>query len=481
MDLFGSIGSFIKLLMDTFGTVLIVPLIVFALSLTLRVEFKKAIQAAIYMAIGLTSFGLILGILMGKVGPAVAGMVANTGIKLEILDIGWPAAAAIVYSNRMGMLYLMVGLVWNLILFFTKVTDTFQPTDIWNYYYFVVWAIMVEFTTGNFWLGLASAMFMNLIVLLVADYLAPSLQEYYGYDGLTSTCICVTNISMLAVLMRWIFKKIKLKEIKLDAQVLQDRFGFWGQPVSIGLFLGVAMAILANIKQLNQLATWSGILTTGLTLAAVMILYPSISGMFVKGLIPISQTMNARLRSGQMKRKTFNIGIDPAVYFGETSTLTTGLVLIPILILTAIILPGNKIMPLADIPAMPFMAIGMISVFGGNIFYALITGTIWYTLSHLVATDTAALFTEAAVKANVTLDQGVTLIHSWCIAAQPPLYLVFKAFSVAGPMKFLTIGACIAVYLVAVIHFKKNRKKWFMAFGASEEFVDKYLAIKSTL
>lgn len=150
----------------------------------------------------------------------------NTGRVFDVIDIGWPAAAAIVYNNSLGMMYFIIGLVWNLLLFGTKLTDTFEPTDIWNYYYFVVWGLFIQFATGSFALALGATLFMNLIVLLIADVLAPSLQEYYGYDGLTCTCVCVTNISILAALLRWIFIKLKVKEFNVNPENLQKRLGF---------------------------------------------------------------------------------------------------------------------------------------------------------------------------------------------------------------------------------------------------------------
>ncbi len=320
-------------------------------------------------------------------------------------------------------------------------------------------------------------MFNNLFVLFIADVLAPSLQEYYGYEGLTCTCICVTNVSVLAVLIRWIIKKLKFKEVHLDPDSIQKKLGLLGEPAIIGLIMGLLMGIVAYWQGLGQASTWSTILAFALTLAAMLVIYPAVSGMFVKGLIPVSQTMNARIRSGEMKRKIFNIGIDPAVYFGETATLTTGLLLIPILIVTAIVLPGNRCIPLADIPAMPFMAIGAIAVFQGNILNATITGTIWYSLVHYIASDTAELFTQMAMKAGTTLAEGQTFINSWCISAQPPLWLFYKCFAADGALKFVLIAALVAVYVLCLLLFKKNRKKWFMAFGASEEYVDKYLAL----
>lgn len=470
-----SIGTIFKSFLDTFGVTILVPLVIFALCLAIKVDIKKAFRAAVFMAIGLTAFNIILGILWGQLSTVMSLISANIGRTFDVVDIGWPAAAAIVYNNSLGMMYFIIGLVWNLLLFGTKVTDTFEPTDIWNYYYFVVWGLMVQFATGSFWIGLLACLFNNLFVLLIADVLAPALQEYYGYDGLTCTCFCVTNISILAAIVRWIFIKLKFKEVKLDPDTIQKKLGFLGEPAMIGIIMGLIMGIVAYAKKLGTASTWAGIFTFAFTLAAMLVIYPTVSGMFVKGLIPVSQTMNARMRSGNIKRKFFNIGIDPAVYFGETATLTTGLLLIPILVITAVLLPGNRTIPLADIPAMPFMAIGAIAVFQGNIFNAAITGTIWYSIVHYICSDTAALFTQAALKAGTTMVEGATYINSWCVAAQPPLYVFYKCFSAEGALKYILMLVCLAVYVVALISFKKNRKKWYMFFGASDEFAENFI------
>ncbi|MDD3404008.1 MAG: PTS sugar transporter subunit IIC [Hespellia sp.] len=473
-----TIATLFKGFLDTFGVTILVPLIVFVLALLIKVDIKKAFRAAVFMAIGLTAFNLILGILWGELNTVMTLISQNTGKTFDVVDIGWPAAAAIVYNNALGMMYFIIGLVWNVILFSTKVTDTFQPTDIWNYYYFVVWGLFVQFVTGSFAIALIATLVMNLFLLLISDVLAPALQEYYGYEGLTCTCICVTNICLLAAVIRWICIKLKLKEVKLDPQTIQNRLGFLGEPAMIGVIMGILMGVVAYFKDLGSASTWSAILAFALTLAAMLVIYPTVSGMFVKGLIPISQTMNARMRKGEVKRKYFLIGIDPAVYFGETATLTTGLLLIPILILTAVFLPGNRTIPLADIPAMPFMAIGAIAVFQGDILKSTITGTIWYSICHFIASDTAALFTDAAQKAGTVLDAGQTYIVSWCVSCQPHNYVLYKAFSAPGAMKFIFGGICIVVYIAALWHFKTHRKSWYMTFGASEGYVNKYMGIE---
>ena len=290
--------SIVKTILDTFGSTIIVPIVIFILSLIMKVKPKDAFKGALFMGVGLTAFNIILGSLMGGLAPMVTEMVKNTGINLPGIDLGWPAGAVIVYANTIGMFYLVFGIFVNLFLFLVKWTDTFQPTDIWNYYQFIFWAAIVQYVTGDFWLGVACATFLNLVVLLIADWIAPSLQEHYGYEGVTSTCLCAINGAPFAILMKWILKKIKLDKIKLDPETMRSKIGFFGEPVTMGLIIGIIIAFIASINNLGEMKTWASILTTGILTGAIMALYPAVSGLFVKGLIPISQRMTARAQSG---------------------------------------------------------------------------------------------------------------------------------------------------------------------------------------
>ena len=470
-----TISVLFKTFMDIFGSTILVPIVVFILSLILKVKAKDAFRAAIFMAIGLTAFGLILNILYAQMDSVMTLMSANVGKTFDVIDVGWPAAATIVYNNSLGMFYLVIGLIWNVVLFLTKVTDTFEPTDIWNYYFFCAFACCLQFLTGSFALGMAYALFTNLVVLLLSDILGPSLQEYYGYDGLTCTCFSCTCAAFLAAPLRLLFNKIGLGKVKVDPDAINQKLGFFGEPAMIGVMLGIVMGAVAYIQHLGSAQTWSTILQFSFTIAAMLVIYPTVSGLFVRGLIPISNTLNARMRTGDIKRQYFLIGIDPAVYFGEVSNITAGVILMPILILTAIIIPGNRLVPLADIPAIPFMVIGLTAVFQGDILKSVITGTIWGSLAHLVATDMADLFTNAAVTAGFALDEGAAFVHSWLVSSQLPLYVFYKGFAAPGALKFVFIAVFVAIYLVALLHFKKHRKAWYMFFGASEEYVDGYM------
>lgn len=478
MQILIDIGNAVNNVMGIFGSTIIVPIIIFIISMCMRVGVKKSFQGAIYMAVGLTLFNAVLGILMNAITPYVTAMADTVGISLPYIDIGWQGASVVVYSNTLGYIYLVLGLGLNLLLFGLKLVDTFQPTDIWNYYQFVFWAVIVQFTTGSFALGVAAAVMCNLVVLLIADIIAPSLQEFNGYDNLTLTSV-PSGGAPFAMIVRWIVIKLKIKTKPVSAESLQNKFGFWGEPLIIGLIVGILITILGSLTGLTEASTWSGILTTAITIAGVMVIYPSVSGLFVKGLIPLSQSMQARAQTGKSNRKYFHVAMDPAVFFGNGDNMAAALILIPIVFFTSLIMPGNKILMLADIPAMAFMTAGLICVFRGDILMTIISGTIWFNIANVLNSDVCAAFTKAAESAGVAsqmdsvanaFSQGLG-IAAWTVGTNLVLYLVYKAFSAEGAMRIIGVILVVAVFLLIYLSFRRNKKKWWMAAGASEEYL----------
>jgi PTS system galactitol-specific IIC component len=138
-----------------------------------------------------------------------------------------------------------MGLARPDLLLFSLKLPTPPATDI-DYYQFVFWAIIVQFVTGSFALGVAAAVFMNLIVLLIADIIAPSLQEYYGYENVTLTSVPQGG-APFAMIVRWLIKKLNIKEYSYDMKGLTEKFGFWGD-----LGHGCGGIATRNTRSLNQ-------------------------------------------------------------------------------------------------------------------------------------------------------------------------------------------------------------------------------------
>jgi PTS system galactitol-specific IIC component len=43
-------------------------------------------------------------------------LVKNAGLQLDVIDVGWPAAAAIAFASRVGALVIPIGLAVNIIM-----------------------------------------------------------------------------------------------------------------------------------------------------------------------------------------------------------------------------------------------------------------------------------------------------------------------------------------------------------------------------
>ena len=116
MQVLLDLGNTINNIMGIFGSTIIVPIIIFIISLCMKVGVKKSFQGAIYMAVGLTLFNAVLGVLMTAITPYVTAMADTVGISLPYIDIGWQGASVVVYSNTLGYIYLILGLGLNLLL-----------------------------------------------------------------------------------------------------------------------------------------------------------------------------------------------------------------------------------------------------------------------------------------------------------------------------------------------------------------------------
>lgn len=70
------------------GGPIIMLIILTVLALLFGVKFSKALEGGIKLAIALTGIGAIIGMLNGAFSASLAKFVENTGIQLNITDVG---------------------------------------------------------------------------------------------------------------------------------------------------------------------------------------------------------------------------------------------------------------------------------------------------------------------------------------------------------------------------------------------------------
>ena len=438
---------------NTFGAPVFVPIVIFIISKILHVKTKKAFYSALYAGVGLEGFTLLLNSFTPIISPVVTQMVTGTGIKLPVFDVGWQSAAIVGYSTQAGMIYLVVALALQTILFVVKWTDVFQPGDLWNNYSYMVWGSMIYASSKNMMLALACMIVLNLYSLLTAELIANRWSNYYNYPNCTIIAMHNIEPAIFAVAIDPLLNKLGLNKVKLNPENLQRKLGFFGEPIALGLLLGILIGILGNIHALNHLKSWGQIATVGIATSAIMAIFPKIAGIFAQAFLPLTEAARKSAMKDGKGRKWF-LGVNDATGYGEPATLISGIILIPVMVVIAMILPGNRTLPVVDLIAIPFMVEGIVCLVNGNILKVIITGVIWFTLGLFMCSYTAPLFTSIAATSGVTLPVGALMVTSFNVIGKPIYGLIFLAFLSKSP---ILIAAVVIIYLVLWYLFRKNK------------------------
>ncbi|AVK49633.1 PTS galactitol transporter subunit IIC [Clostridium sp. MF28] len=444
--------AFLKSIIDTFGSAIIVPFIIFVIAKVFRISTNKSFLSAIYAGVALQGFSLILNSFTPIVTPVINRMVESTGVNRPVFDVGWQATSLVAFSSSAGMIYLGLGILLQTVLFLIKWTDVFQPSDLWNNYSYMVWGAMVIGVTGSFPLGIACMVLLNLYSLLISELVARRWSNYYRYPNCTIIAMHNVEASIFAVAIDPIYNALGFNKIKLNPQQLEKKLGFFGEPMTLGLFLGMFIGILGNVARIGTMEAWGEILKLGIATSAVMAIFPKVASMFAQAFSPI--TDGARKFMQNQGNRDWFIAVNDAVGYGEPATLISGLILIPFMLVLAMILPGNQVLPVVDLLALPYMVQGLVAVYNGNIFKVLLSGIIWFGLGLYVCTFTAPLFTSMAVGVGVAIPAGAMMITSFNILGKPLMGLVFFAFLTGNPV-FIAIA--VAVYIALWALFKKNK------------------------
>jgi len=415
------------------GPSVLIPIILFVLSLAFRVKPGKAFRAALTIGIGFVGIFLVIGLFLGELGPVAKDMVEATGVKLEILDVGWPSAAAIAFASVIGAVVIPVCFAVNVVMLALGLTKTLD-IDLWNYWHFAFTGAMVEAITGDFWLGTLAAAVNSAIVYKLGDWTAKDVQEMLEMPGISLPHGFSAAYVPIAYPIKWLIDKTPLKDLKADPETIREKLGILGEPAVIGLVLGIILAILARRGPIDCLKT-------GINMAAVMILLPRVVRILMEGLLPISEGVRDWLRA-RFPGAELYIGLDSAIAIGHPTAIAGSLILLPITIGLAVILsPANRILPFTDLAVLPFLLCMLVPVVKANVVHAVIVGAVAVAVGLVLGTDMAGAFTEAAIKAGFPIPEGVVAISSICDGMNPLTYVLWRLFMFGGyPMGILLLA-----------------------------------------
>lgn len=428
------------------------------IALCFKVKFSKALEGGIKLAIALTAIGSVIGVLTTQFQDALNAFVKSTGINLSVTDVGWAPLATITWGSPYTLYFLLVMVVVNIIMLVLNKTNTLD-VDIFDIWHLAFVGLFCIFCGANLFVATLLVIFIGVLKIINSDLMHPTFADLLGTTAeenpMTTTHM---NYMMNPVIM--VFNKIFdvlfpwIDKYDFDAATLNKKIGFWGSKFAIGIYLGVFIGLLSH-------QTPKAIFTLAFTAAFCLELFSLIGSWFIAAVEPLSQGIT-NFANGKLKGRRLNVGLDWPFIAGRAEVWAAANVLAPIMLLEALVLPGNKILPLGGIIAMGVTP-ALLVVTRGKIIRMIIIGAVELPLFLWAGTLTAPFVTKTA-KAVGAFPTGVaksTLIsHS---TMEGPIekmlaYLVGNASQ--GEIKFILYAAlALVVYLLIFIWYAFQMKK----------------------
>ncbi|EHW4386009.1 PTS galactitol transporter subunit IIC [Salmonella enterica subsp. enterica serovar Chester] len=418
-----------------FGPTVLLPLVLFFLALFFKVKPAKALRSSLIVGIGFVGIYAIFDILTSNVGPAAQAMVERTGISLPVVDLGWPPLAAITWGSPIAPFVIPLTMLINVAMLALNKTRTVD-VDMWNYWHFALAGTLVYYSTGSFVLGLFAAAIAAIVVLKLADWSAPLVAKYFGLEGISLPTLSSVVFFPIGLLFDKIIDKIPgVNRIHIDPENVQKKMGIFGEPMMVGTILGVLLGIIAGYD-------FKHILLLGISIGGVMFILSRMVRILMEGLLPLSEAIKKYLNAKYPGRDDLFIGLDIAVAVGNPAIISTALILTPISVFIAFLLPGNKVLPLGDLANLAVMASMIVLACRGNIFRAVITAIPVIVADLWIATKIAPFITGMAKDVNFKMAEGSSgQVSSFLDGGNPFRFWLLEIFN----------GNIVAIGLIPVL------------------------------
>lgn len=253
---------------------------------------------------------------------------------------------------------------------------------------------------------------------------------------------------MLAVPFAWLLNKVPfLRNLKLDPDTLRKRLGVLGEPIFLGLFIGIILAALAG-------ESLADVILTGINVGAVMLLIPRMVSILMEGLTPVAEAAR-KFMTAKAKGRSFNIGLDSAILIGSPAVIASGLLMVPVEIGLALLLAplGNRTLPFIDLADGVFVTAMLAPLVAGDVLLTVILGAIVMGIGMIFTTLLAPAVTDMVVTAGtLEVPEGYSLYTVLSDAAIPHSYIFYYVFQ--SPVVIALIISAILLVVQYIVSKK---------------------------
>lgn len=400
------------------GAPVFVPLIMFIIAMAARLKLSRAVKAALILGVAFSGMTLVVNYMMDSISPAAKSMSRLFHLSLNAIDAGWTGVAAITWSYKSAFMFFPLLLAINFIMLTFKMTKTLN-VDMWNVWNKIFTYVVVLYFTKNVLFGFIVASLQIILELKAGDMWQRHIEDLTGMPGVTVPHF-ITLFAVLLQPLNKILDFIPIMNKPADANALQKKIGIFGDNTVMGAIIGVLLGFGAGYSV-------SGSLKLAVEAATAMTLFPMVSKLFMEALSPIAEAMNTMMKKHFHGREIY-IGLDWPILAGRNELWVTVIILVPIMLIMAMLLPGNTVLPFAGIINLSFVVAALLLT-GANLWRMLTLGIITTPIFLYGATYFAPIIT------NLAKTTGAVKVHagqqlSWSTFEGPDFRLFFaQAFN----------------------------------------------------
>lgn len=421
------------------GPTVMLPVIIFIIGVLLGQGIGKSLRAGLTVGIGFVGIDLVISLMTENLGDAAKAMAENYNLGLDVVDIGWPGTSPMAWGSDMGIIAIPIAIVVNILMLVTKMTKVVN-VDIWNIWHIAFTGAIVQIATGSYIWGIVAIIVHSAVIYKLGDIFIPVTDGYFALEGIAMPHGTSAYMGVFAAPINDLIDHIPgVNKINLTPERIEQRLGVFGQPTIIGALLGFIIGLLAQYSIGDAL-------TLAVQMAGVMVLMPMVVKLIMEGLTPISEAAR-KILDKHFSGGDFRIGLDCALMLGDPAVVAGSMLFVPLSILIAVVMPGNRILPFGDLATIGFFIAIAVGVHKGNIFRTLFSGTLIMSFTLWISNQMASL--QQTLGQNVGLSSPGEQISSLDQAGSPLTYLMAKGFNLDINLGFLVI---LVVYFLALIY-----------------------------
>ena len=372
------------------GAAPLMTIVLTVIALFFKVKPTRALEGGLKLGIALTGIGAIIGILTTAFSGAMADFVERTGLSLNITDVGWAPLATITWGSPYTLYFLLIIVIVNVVMLILNKTNTLD-VDIFDIWHLSIVGLFAIYFGANLFFATILVIFIGILKIINSDLMKPTFNDLLNAPESNPMTTTHMNYMMNPIIMVFdkLFDKLFpwLDKYDFDAAKLNSKIGFWGSKFAIGIYLGVFVGLLAGQSPTE-------IFSLAFTAATCLELFSLIGAWFIAAVEPLSQGITD-FASAKLKGRTLNVGLDWPFLAGRAEIWAAANVLAPIMLFEAMVLPGNKLLPLGGIIAMGVTP-ALLVVTRGKLIRMIIIGALELPLFLWSGTLIAPFVTETA-------------------------------------------------------------------------------------